>query len=306
MDLSVIIVSYNTRDLLRACLTSVVSTLSSGLDHEVLVVDNASADGSAAMARDAFPQVRLLINKKNRGVAAAGNQALGQSGGRHAILLNPDTVVRRGAFVKMVKFLDENPQVGVVGPKLVYPDGGFQHSAFTFPTLPMIFLDYFPLSHRLINSRLNGRYSRVLYEEGEPFPIDHPLGAGLMVRRRVMGEVGLLDEGFFMYCEEIDWCIRIKKADWQIYCHPQAEITHYVGQSTTQFGDEMFVELHKSRYRVYRKHYSWRFRRMARWLVRLGLTYRSLQARWAARRGRLDQDALQNRLGAYRQVRLLS
>lgn len=306
MDLSVIIVSYNTRDLLRACLTSVVSTLSSGLDHEVLVVDNASADGSAAMVRDAFPQVRLLINKKNRGFAAAGNQALGQSGGRHAILLNPDTVVRRGAFVKMVKFLDENPQVGVVGPKLVYPDGGFQHSAFTFPTLPMIFLDYFPLNHRLINSRLNGRYSRVLYEEGEPFPIDHPLGAGLMVRRRVMEEVGLLDEGFFMYCEEIDWCIRIKKAGWQIYCHPQAEITHYVGQSTTQFGDEMFVELHKSRYRVYRKHYSWRFRRMARWLVRLGLTYRSLQARWAARRGRLDQDALQNRLGAYRQVRLLS
>ena len=306
MDLSVIIVSYNTRDLLRGCLASVIPTLSSRLSHEVLVVDNASTDGSAAMVQDAFPQVRLLINKENRGFAAANNQALGQSRGRHAILLNPDTVVREGALDGMVKFLDERAQVGVVGPRLLYPDSGFQHSAFTFPTLPMIFLDFFALNHRLINSRLNGRYPRALYEAGEPFLVDHPLGAGLMVRREAIEKVGLLDEGFFIYCEEIDWCMRIKKAGWEIYCFPQAEIVHYVGQSTSQSQDEMFVELHKSRYRLYQKHYGRWFRRTARWIVLLGLTYQSLQARWATRRGRLDQAALQNRLKAYRQVRLLS
>jgi len=153
---------------------------------------------------------------------------------------------------------------------------------------------------------LNGRYPRALYQAIQPFPIDHPLGAGLMVPRRVIEDVGLLDEGFFMYCEEIDWCMRIKRAGWKIYCLPGAEIVHYVGQSTAQLRDQMFVELHRSRYRLYEKHYPSRFRLMARWLVLLGLTYRSLQARWASRCGRLDKDAMQRRLGAYRQVRSLS
>jgi N-acetylglucosaminyl-diphospho-decaprenol L-rhamnosyltransferase len=306
MDLSVVIVSYNTRELLHGCLTSVISTLRSRLQYEVLVVDNASTDGSATMVQDAFPQVRLLINKENRGFAAANNQAIERSGGRHVILLNPDTVVREGVLERMVTFLDEHSQVGVVGPKLLYPDGSFQHSAFTFPTLPMIFLDFFPVNHRLTNSRLNGRYPRASYDVGGPFPVDHPLGAGLMVRRKAIEDVGLLDEGFFMYCEEIDWCMRVKKAGWEIYCFPQAEIVHFVGQSTTQSRDEMFVQLHRSRYRLYEKHYNRWFRRLARWLVLLGLTYQSLRARWATWRGRLDQDALQDRLRAYRQVRLLS
>ncbi len=258
------------------------------------------------MVQDVFPQVGLLVNKENRGFAAANNQALGQSTGRYVTLLNPDTVVREGALDGMVKFLDERARVGIVGPRLLYPDGGFQHSAFTFPTLPMIFLDFFPFNHRLVNSRLNGRYPRALYEAGEPFPVDHPLGASLTVRREAIEEVGLLDEGFFIYCEEIDWCMRIKEAGWLVYCFPQAGVVHYVGQSTAQFQDEMYVALHRSRFRLYQKHYSWWFRRMARWIVLLGLTYQSLQARWATRRGRLDQDALQNRLNAYRQVRLLS
>ena len=164
MDLSVIIVSYNTRELLRGCLTSVISALGSRLNHEVLVVDNASADGSAAMVQDAFPQVRLLTNEENLGFAAASNQAIERSRGRHTVLLNPDTVAREGALDGMVKFLDEHARIGVVGPRLLHPDGSLQHSAFAFPTLPMIFLDFFPLNHRLMNSRVNGRYPRALYE----------------------------------------------------------------------------------------------------------------------------------------------
>ncbi|HJX38738.1 MAG TPA: glycosyltransferase family 2 protein [Anaerolineae bacterium] len=306
MDLSVITVSYNTRELLRACLASVISTLRSTVDCELVVVDNASADGSAAMVREQFSGVRLVCNAENRGFAAASNQGLEQSLGRNLILLNPDTVVRTGALEGMSRVLEERADVGAVGPKLVFPDGGFQHSAFAFPTLPMIFLDFFPLHHRLLDSRLNGRYPREWYERGDPFPIDHPLGAALMVKRTVIDDVGLLDEGFFMYCEEIDWCLRIKQAGWQILCDPQAEVVHHVGQSTGQFKDEMYVELHKSRYRLYEKHYGPLFRRVARWLVKLGISYQERQACHEASKGRLEQGALQRRLQAYREIRALS
>lgn len=306
MDISVLIVSYNTRELLRGCLTSVISTLSLLSKYELLVVDNASSDGSAAMVQGAFPNVRVIANKENRGFAAASNQGMESSSGRYVMLLNPDTVVRPRAVGAMMELLETDPEIGVVGPKLLYPDGSVQHSAFSFPTLPMIFIDFFPLNHRLVNSRLNGRYPRALYDAGEPFPIDHPLGAGLMVRRGVIEEVGLLDEGFFMYCEEIDWCMRIKRAGWKIYCCPQAEIVHYVAQSTAQFKEEMFVELHKSRYRLYDKHYSPSFQRAARWIVLVGLASESLRARWAVWRGHIDRDAVRAHLEAYRQVRELS
>ncbi|NIN70232.1 MAG: glycosyltransferase [Anaerolineae bacterium] len=306
MNLSVVIVSYNTRDLLDACLASVTSTMGSASNYEVIVVDNASLDGSAAMVKETFRQANLIVNQENRGFAAANNQAIERSSGRHVILLNPDTVVREGALNAMVKFLEDNPEVGVVGPKLVFPDGSFQHSAFSFPTLLMIFIDFFPLNHRVLNSRLNGRYPRSLYDAGDPFPIDHPLGAGLMVRREVLEEVGLLDERFFMYCEEIDWCMRIKRAGWEIFCLPEAEIVHHVGQSTKQFHSDMFVELHKSRCRLYAKHYSRSFQRMAHLLVALGVAYRSMRDRWAFWRGSVEQDALNERLDAYHRIRSLS
>ena len=306
MDLSVISVSYNTRDLLRGCLDSVISTLGSQLEYELLVVDNASTDDSVVMVRDCFPQVRLFDNLENLGFAAGSNQAIAESSGRYVILLNPDTVVGEGALDGMMRLLEGRSNIGVVGPKLLFPDGSFQHSAFSFPSLAMIFLDFFPLHHRLSNSRVNGRYPRRLYEMGEPFPIDHPLGAALMVRRQVIDEVGLLDEDFFMYCEEIDWCMRIKNAGWQIVCWPQAEIVHYVGQSTAQFREEMHVALHKSRRRLYEKHYGSGFRRAAHWLVTLGVLSRGLRVRWAAKRGQLDQDSLERRLTAYREIRSLS
>ncbi len=305
MDLSVVIVSYNTRDLLRGCLDSVLASLGGGLTYEVIVVDNASADGSAAMIREGFPQVRLLANPQNRGFAASNNQAIQESSGRYVILLNPDTVVRQGALQRMMGVLEERSRIGVVGPKLLFPDGRLQHSAFTFPTLAMVFLDFFPLQNRLLDAPVNGRYPRHLYERGEPFPIDHPLGAALMVRRQVIDEVGPLDERFFMYCEEIDWCMRIKKAGWEIVCCPQAEIVHYVAQSTRQFRDDMYVELHQSRHRLYEKQYGRGFRRVAGWLVLLGVSWQGLRARWAARRGQMDRGALEARLRAYREVRAL-
>lgn len=303
MDLSVIIVSHNTRELLALCLDSLLASLaSSAFGYEVIVVDNASRDRTVEMVRERFPQVRLLASEENPGFAAANNQGLKVSKGDYLLLLNPDTLVRGKALQHMLQFLVSHPQVGMVGPKLLYPDGRFQHSAFSFPTLPMIFLDFFPLNHRLINSRLNGRYPKALYGAGEPFPVDHPLGAAMMVRREAADQVGPLDEGFFIYCEEIDWCMRMKKMGWEIFCLPQAEIVHYVGKSTGQFREAMYVELHRSRYRLYEKHYGLAFRLMARLIVGLGVRWEMWKARQEARQGRLTEEELEKQLDAYRRV----
>ncbi len=316
MVLSVIIVSYNTQQLLRECLASVQANLSrSDLMGQVWVVDNASLDDSAHIVAREFPQVQLIANEDNVGFAAANNQALRAMGfGKSSVstphsplpayvfLLNPDTLVRDNALGTLVRFMEDNLSVGAVGAGLVHPDGPFQHSAFSFPTLPQVFFDFFPINYRLIDSRLNGRYPRRLYETGKPFPIDHPLGAALMVRREAVEGVGLLDERFFIYCEEIDWCMRIKRAGWAVFCVPEARIVHYVAQSTSQFPDEMFVQLWRSRYSLFGKHYSRFFRWAARRIVRLGLRREMWELYRQARRGEIDGNELEKRLRACQQV----
>lgn len=301
-DLSTVIVSWNVKELLRCCLESIFQHPIPGIQLEVFVVDNASSDGSAEMVRKRFPQVHLIENEENLGFAAANNQAISRSQGQYILLLNPDTIVCDDALIRLMDFLEANPEVGIAGPKLIHPDGRLQHSAFTFPTLLMAFLDFFPIHHRLIDSPLNGRYPRSLYKAGEPFPIDHPLGACLLVRKEAIDRVGPLDEGFFIYCEEIDWCIRIKKAGWQIYCVPQAEVVHYVAQSTQQSRDEMFVQLWKSRYLLFAKHYSRFYQWVARRIVGLGLWREKRKAQTAYRQGEISKLKLESRLAAYQQV----
>ena len=131
--------------------------------------------------------------------------------------------------------LKADPQIGMVGPKLLYPDGSLQHSAFRFPGLVQLIFDLLSLPARLYETLLNGRYPRRLYEGVEPFLIDHPLGASMMIKSAVITDVGLMDEGFFMYCEEVDWAMRMRRAGWGIFCVPEAEVVHYAGQSTQQF-----------------------------------------------------------------------
>jgi N-acetylglucosaminyl-diphospho-decaprenol L-rhamnosyltransferase len=315
-DLAIVIVSWNVQGLLEACLTSVYGSLErSSLRGEVWVVDNASTDGSAEMVRERFPQARLMANETNVGFAAANNQALRAMGfssaephelPRYVLLLNPDTEVLDDALAAMVRFLDENPQAGVAGAKLLYPDGHLQHSAFAFPTLAQAFLDFFPLHYRLLNSRLNGRYPHKLYERGEPFPVDHPLGAALMTRREAIQEVGLLDERFFIYCEEIDWCVRMKKAGWGVYCVPRAEVVHHEAKSTRQVRGEMFVALWKSRYLLFEKHYSHFYQWAVRRIVRLGLRAEMRRALVAHERGEISKTELESCLAAYRTVAEMS
>jgi N-acetylglucosaminyl-diphospho-decaprenol L-rhamnosyltransferase len=312
VDLAIIIVSYNTRDLLAACLESVFAGLErSCLAGEVWVVDNASADGSAEMVQQCFPAVRLVAHKENLGFAGGNNDALRTMGfgldskPQHVLFLNPDTRIVGDALGTLVRFLDATPAAGVAGARLVHGDGSFQHSAFAFPGLMQVFFDFFPLHPLLLDSRLNGRYRQRRYEAGLPFAVDHPLGAALMVRGATLAQVGGFDERFFMYCEEVDLCWRIKAAGWQVCCVPEAEIVHLVGQSTRQFRDRMFVALWRSRFLLFRKHRGTVFRRAAQLLVHLGLWAEARRAKAAYGRGEISASELQGRLAAYREVAAL-
>ena len=305
-NLAIAVVSYNTCGMLRACLRSVYAGLAHFPDSaQVWVVDNASTDGSPDMVRAEFPEAQLLALEQNLGFAAGNNTALRKLGfgtavshQPHSVLfLNPDTEVQGDALAHMADALRNTEQAGVVGASLVYPDGRFQHSAFRFPTLWQIWLDFFPRPVRLLDSRLNGRYPRTLYQAGWPFAIDHPLGAAMMARGEVIQQAGLMDEGYFMYAEEIDWCFRVKRAGWESYCVPTAQIVHHAGGSTRQFRDKMFVALWRSRFRLFRIHYGPVFNLAARQLVRLGLKAEMRHAR------RIESGAaLERRLSAYRQV----
>lgn len=293
MDVSIIIVSFNTRDLLLQCLASIFETLERAVKagplsvenraisrgYEVIVVDNGSMDRTGAAIARQYPQVRLIENEFNLGFAAANNQGMRVSRGRYLLFLNPDTEVMEGSVVELVRFMNRHPRVGMATSKLLYPDGRFQHSAFRFPTLWMTFLDFFPLAPRLLQSGLNGRYPQERYLR--PFEIDHPLGACMLVRREVAQRVGMLSEDYFMYCEEVDWCVRIKRDGWQVFCEPQAAVMHHGGASTRQLADRMFVELHRSRMTLFRKYYSPFFRVAARAITALGLVWE--YGRWAGR-----------------------
>ncbi len=164
----------------------------------------------------------------------------------------------------------------------------------------MSFFDFFPLNHRVINSRLNGRYPLRSY--AAPFPVDHPLGACMLTRKAVLDQVGLLDEDFYIYCEEIDWCMRVRRAGWEIYCVPEANVVHYGAQSTTQFRSRMLVELHRSRNKLFGKHYGMPFRFAAQQIVRIGLVREALGTCLGVAFGKLDREEFEDRMTAYWQI----
>jgi GT2 family glycosyltransferase len=314
--LAVVVVSYNVRDLLHACLNATFASLTvSGLSSSVIVVDNASTDGSAAMVAAEFPQVRLLASPSNLGFAGGNNLALRLLGfgaqspipnPQYVLLLNPDAAPVGDAIGRMMGFLEVRPEVGGVGAQLRYPDGRFQHAAFRFPGLLQLWFDLFPpRPRRLLDSRLNGRYHRSLYDAGRPFPIDFALGASLMVRREAIQAAGLLDEGYFMYAEEVDWCWRMRQAGWPLYCVPSAIVIHHGGASARQFRAQSFVNLWRSRQRLYGRFYGPLRRWLAGRIVRLGMRAEARRARAAAARGEITRDELAVRLAAVREVKTL-
>jgi hypothetical protein len=281
--LTVVIVSWNVRELLASCLRSLFRDLGhSAPDASVWVVDNASTDGTPEMVAESFPQVDLIVSDENLGFAAGNNRVLKETlrdpapadGDSIFWLLNPDTEVQSGATAALLNALEAGPRAAIVGAKLLYPDGSFQHGAFRFPGLMQLAFELFPMPEQLYETRLNGRYPRRLYADEAPFLIDHPLGASMMVRDGAIREVGLLDEGYRMYCEEIDWCWRMRKAGWRAYCAPAAEVVHHAGQSTSQVPVASFRNLWISRARLYARHHGPLTWRLARTMVRIGMERR--------------------------------
>ncbi|MFP4322145.1 MAG: glycosyltransferase family 2 protein [Anaerolineales bacterium] len=279
--LAVIIVNWNTRDLTLQALSSLFKDLATTPDlaARVWVVDNASSDGSVEAIRTTFPQVELIASETNLGFAGGNNAALRALGfgqpdatlPEAVYLLNSDTISHPGATATLYTALFGLPQAGVVGARLTYGDGSFQHSAFGFPGLWQLWFDLLPAPDRLRESRLNGRYPQRLYAGETPFAVDHTLGATMMLRAEVIQQAGLFDEGYFMYAEEVDWSWRIQAAGWRIYCVPRAHVTHLGGQSTGQVRPQSMRNLWQSRLRLFDKHYPRWKATLARRLVRLGM-----------------------------------
>jgi GT2 family glycosyltransferase len=229
------------------------------------------------------------------------------------LLLNPDTEIETDTLVELVKAMDTAPRAGVCGANLRYGDDSFQHGAFRFPGLSQVALDLFPLvgvpgSHRLRRGRANGRYPQPLWQRRTPFPVDFVLGAALFVRGVAIRDVGGLDEGYFMYCEEMDWCLRMHQAGWGVYAVPTAKVIHLEGQSSRQRRWENFARLWQSRFRFYAKHrtrYSPLFRLALRAVVRAGAAWHMRRVRRGFAHGSVNGVDAQRELQAYAGLRRL-
>ena len=359
--LAVIVVSYHVRELLRGCLRSIAASAARTADRLVVttvVVDNASADGSADMVATEFPAVHLIASQENLGFTGANNVALRwfgfpsteingarvtqrERGGAdqlapeftqsaspltprpsplaprpsplaprpsphdreetlrapdYVLLLNPDTEVTGDALWQMVSFLASHPQAAVCGAGLRYGDGAFQHGAFRFPGVAQVMLDLFPPvgirgARRLLDSRINGRYPAAWWAQGAPFAVDFVLGAAMMVRGAAIAQVGGLDDGYWMYCEEMDWCRRFWRAGWTVHVLPAAQIVHYEAQSSRQRRWLAQERLWRSRLRYFTKYAAdyppgalWLIRR----LVRAGMAQQARQAERRFACGEID------------------
>lgn len=338
-DLSVIIVSWNVADLLLRCLDSVISSQGSVVRHQaapitgqaadlkgqmpegreqassdcvpstgycplttdIWVVDNASQDGTTDRVREAFPQVRLVVNKENRGFAAANNQGMALAKGRYFLLLNPDTEVVGDALARMIAYMNRHPQVGVLGPQLRYPDGRAQPSRRRFPTLATALLDSTPLQQVLPHNPVLRRYYIEDRPADETQPVDWLVGACLLVRRQVVEQVGGLDEEFFMYFEELDWCRRIRQAGWEIVYLPKATVIHYEGKSSDQVVPLRHIRFQSSKVRYFDLHHGRWPAEFVRWFLLATYVWQSgvEGAKWLVGHKRPLRAA---RLRAYAQV----
>jgi len=297
-----VIVSYNSRATLRGC----VEPLSQLDDVAVKVVDNACPHDSTSVVAD-LP-VDIIRAGRNGGFAAGCNVGIAHGEAPYVLLLNPDARLLPGALEALVCFMQRHPRVGVAGARLLYPDGRPQAAAWRFPTLAMALFDLFPprgpLLGRLYGSYLNGRYPEEQCDL--PFPIDHPLGALMLIRRQALDEVGLFDEGYWLYAEEVDWCYRCRQAGWTIWQVPAARAVHVAGAASSQFRGRSFVALHRSRLRYVRKWYSPRRQGLYAAIVHAGMLWRSLDTwgRWLG--GRITADELRAHLLAYGKVQQLA
>lgn len=244
--ISVVIVSYNVRDLLENCLQSLYSALS-GITHEVFVVDNRSDDGTVEMVRRRFPQALLIANDENLGFARANNLALAEARGETLLLLNPDTLVQEDTVATMLRFFRENQDVGMAGCRIIKPDGSLEAaSRRSFPSPWVSFTKLSGLSALFPRSPLFARYNLTYLSEDESYEVDAISGSFMMLRREVYDSIGGLDESYFMYGEDLDWCFRTQKAGWKLYYVHSTKIIHYGGESTKRSSIDAHAEFYRA------------------------------------------------------------
>ena len=256
--LSVVIVNYNTGSLVRKCLDSVWPQRPP--ECEVFVVDNASGDGSAEGLEAAFPGLRVIRNARNDGYARANNQALRVARGRYALLLNPDVTLEPGALAAALAYMDAQPDAGILGPRILRPDGRLDPPARRSFKTPVTYLyKMLGLSRLFPRHRQFGRYYLSYLDEMATADVDSVVGAFLLIRREVIERVGLLDERFFMYCEDEDWCWRAKQAGWRVVYYPAAVVRHSRGSSTSKHPFRMAYHLHRSYFLYHQKNIAPRY-----------------------------------------------
>jgi len=275
VELSVIIVSYNVRDFLEQCLISLQSSLE-GIEHEVWVVDNASTDGSAGMVRRRFPWVKLIENRENVGFARANNQALRRAAGRYVCLLNPDTLVKTDTFTKLLDFLREHPEAGMVGCKVLNPDGTLQLACRrSYPTPWVAFTRLVGLSRLFPRSRLFGRYNLTYLAPNEIHEVEAISGSFMLFRAEAAQQVGPLDESFFMYGEDLDFCYRFREAGWKIFYVPTTHVVHFKGESWKRSELDRLRHFYQAMRLFVRKHFHRRYGLFAVWMLTLAIWVRA-------------------------------
>lgn len=258
MDLGIVVLNYNTRDLLRDCLRSLEETR--GVEIDVTVVDNASRDGSVEMLRAEFPNTRVIASETNGGYAYGNNLALREflarpNPPRALMLLNTDTIVPPDSLRLLMEFLDAHSDAGIVGPKLLLRDGSLDLACRrSFPTPEISFYRMIGLSKLFPKSKRFGRYNLTYLSEDETAQVDSVVGAAMLMRTEALQQAGLLDETFFMYGEDLDLALRIKQAGWNAYYFPRAEIRHYKRESSKQ-SKKAQIEFYRAMYIFYEKHY---------------------------------------------------
>jgi len=266
LDLGIVIVNYNTRDLLRACLRSVYAS-QGDFTFEVCVVDNGSSDGSAEMVAAEFPRTRLIVNEENVGYPSANNQGLMAFGfaetadtqsqtPKFALLLNSDTELGPDALVRMLDFMAEHPDAGAAGPRLVLPDGSLDRACRrSLPTPEVSFYRLTGLSRLFPRSRRFGRYNLTYLDPDQVAEVGSVVGAFMLVRAEAIAQAGLMDGQFFLYGEDLDWAYRIKAAGWKIYYNPAVTVLH-VKRASTRHNPRARIEFYRAMDIFYRKHYA--------------------------------------------------
>jgi len=290
VDLGIVIVNWNTRALLQRCLETVYAS-TGDLTYQVVVVDNASSDDSAAMVRQHFPQATLIVNPINGGYSYANNIGLRAMGyhaandvdadaPRYALLLNPDTEVDPTSLVDMVRYMDANPQVGIAGPKLILEDGRLDLACRrSFPTPEVAFYRFSGLAKLFPKSQRFARYNMTYADIDQEIEVDSVVGAYMQLRKECIARVGLLDETFFMYGEDLDWAFRVKQAGWTVMYHPQVKVKH-VKRAASRRSPKAQFEFVRAMLIFYRKHYRQQTALPVHLLVMLGLMVKGGPQLW--------------------------